>query len=146
MKKIKQLYFIVSIKQMPKKDTLNKINNMLNKSIETFKKSLIDSDDHVIMRNITEKNIEQYELLKTIMSLKLNSEEVLPNEQENIVTSLGNLKLQFLAICVDILELIEKAVQNNEISENDYIKLSNITMNDNKILSEICDINMQQIK
>jgi len=131
---------------MPKKDTLNKINNMLNKSIETFKKSLIDSDDHVIMRNITEKNIEQYELLKTIMSLKLNSEEVLPNEQENIVTSLGNLKLQFLAICVDILELIEKAVQNNEISENDYIKLSNITMNDNKILSEICDINMQQIK
>jgi len=76
------------------------------------------------------------------MSLKLNVEEVLPNEQENIVTSLGNLKLQFLAISVDILELIEKAVQNNEISENYYINLSNITMNDNKILSEICDINM----
>jgi hypothetical protein len=131
---------------MSKKDTLNKINNILNERIETFKKSLIDSDDHVIMRNITEKNIEQYELLKIIMSLKLNVEEVLPNEQENIVTSLGNLKLQFLAISVDILELIEKAVQNNEISENYYINLSNITMNDNKILSEICDINMQQIK
>jgi DNA-binding NarL/FixJ family response regulator len=127
---------------MPKKDTLNKINNILNERIETFKKSLIDSDDHVIIRNITEKNIEQYELLKIIMSLKLNVEEVLPNEQENIVTSLGNLKLQFLAISVDILELIEKGVQNNEISENYYINLSNITMNDNKILSEICDINM----
>jgi GTPase SAR1 family protein len=128
------------------RDNSNKVIEYLNENIETVEMLLNDStnDASVVERNVKEKSLEQYKLLKTIMELRLRltffQQVMTLNEKETIISTLNDLKKQFSEITVDVLEVIEKGVQNNEISENDYIKFSNDIMKYNKLLPVICGL------
>ena len=128
------------------RDNSNKVIEYLNENIETVEMLLNDStnDASVVERNVEEKSLEQYKLLKTIMELRLRltffQQVMTLNEKETIISTLNDLKKQFSEITVDVLEVIEKGVQKNEISENDYIKFSNDIMKYNKLLPVICGL------
>lgn len=129
------------------KDNFNQIIDRLGQSIERLGMTLNDTSESLLVKNVTEKNIEQYKLIRTIILLKLKIifEEITSLEKISIMSSIYDLKNQFSLINVDILELILNGVKNNEISENFYINVSNDLMNKNKCLATICHIDIPRI-
>ena len=117
---------------------INKGIEFFNELIETTEMSLNDLKNHLSLslEIIEKKRIEQYKLITTIMVIRLQMfEEIMLYGKEHIITkkegimsSLCHLKNQFSEITFDMLELMEKSIQNNEISENDYIEYSAYTM------------------
>lgn len=129
------------------KDNFNQIIDRLGQSIERLGMTLNDTSESLLVKNVTEKNIEQYKLIRTIILLKLKIifEEITSLEKISIISSIYDLKNQFSLINVDILELILNGVKNNEISENFYINVSNDLMNKHKCLATICHIDIPRI-
>jgi hypothetical protein len=135
----------MSIEESNLNEMLDKNNKIINKGIEFFNEliettemSLNDLKNHLSLslEIIEKKRIEQYKLITTILVIRLQmfeeimlyGKEHIITKKEDIMSSLCHLKNQFSEITFEVLELMEKSVQNNEISENDYIEYSEYIM------------------